>query len=194
MTHMTIKEAIKQSCTPEAPFLRYQREPLHIFLWDDLTVPSAFSHFVDGLCHGKDYRVKSRYADTVRKFLPWYNLDVNAEQYEAFCFEDPEDVEFIDLDPTEDGPLRPIQGTLVEVTVPVFELFDCYYNNGALHERFKLDVVTTPGGTIKAHTWMTDFDSLIVDRGNAGWGFRDHISIATFADAQDVYCFGGAAL
>lgn len=166
--HKMIKEDIEFCRTPDVAVLRYNCEPISVFLWDDMQDFKTMRQYLKDIDLITGYRSDSANCSTVDSFLPWYNLGDdwgNGEEYwPALCLEDP-----IDLEICSDVPEyaleepKPLKGKLIKVSLDTFRELEEYYDNDRSFSRCTVEVHPWALNTkkkVQAFAWFNTLEDL----------------------------------
>ena len=191
-----IKRDVEECRTPDLPQLRYNNGAIKVFLWDDLQDFKTLSTWLFNVDLINGYRGVASSAQTVEKYLPWYNINDRQDgmMYPAMCLEDPVDIEMTDLDDYSLGDLLPIGGKLVDVSVDTMCKLDQYYENGFNFTRHLIEVKPFKSSTktIKAYTWFNSLeDMFIYDPHENTYKLHKDLDLTPFVEEKGVYQMGG---
>lgn len=143
MTKMTLYDMIHADLdyrhTYDMPLLRFQKEPIKVFLWDDMQDYTTFMKEIVGINQTTDYRYVTGKAFTEEHYLPWYNMSDDGA-HPALCLSNVSDLEDVDMPEWMDGDAMPLTGKVVSVSLKALHLLDCYYENEVLFSRQKIKV------------------------------------------------------
>jgi len=194
-----IRTNLNESRTYDAPVLRFNNEPIKIFLWDDNQEFSAMKANLD-LTNQQcidGYRGLHHAACTAHEYLPWYNIKGDhTNPYPAACLEDPFDLEYVDLPDYFISDLKPVKGRVCEVSLEVLHLLDEYYDNGYSWERSLIDVkvrsLDPNSPTTQAYTWFNEMDELFdFVSHDMAYKIKPHLDFSPMYSDEKFYSYGG---
>lgn len=132
---------VKYGRTFDLPKLRYAGGGgIPVFLWDNcqtldvLDAALSFSNSTDSksLTHPS--------AVTKNKYVPWYNMGESRDAFAAYCLEEYEDLDFLDIpEYTKDVPLQ-LEGKVYNLNLEAIVELDLYYENNETFNRVPIEV------------------------------------------------------
>ena len=108
----------------DLPTLRYQKEPLYVWLWDQNKNFFDYKKVFTGLSMTVDYRVVGMDALSVENLTPHFNGQVSTNSFDCYLTRQGTVI------PSVTWKSRKVTGKLFEVSLEALEMLDYYYAQG----------------------------------------------------------------